>query len=107
MAFPNYSNNSFEDLQCIHLGPDTDESKLAAKNTTYGYQVKLLSHVCLNGSFSHLSYEEWNRHCFPSYEDNVVWRRAAGVWSVFNFVVGLLGNLLTMVAVAYARDKHR
>ena len=105
--FPDYWNNSFEDLSCIYLGPDTDESGIAAKNSTYGHQVKLLSHVCLNGSFSHLSYEEWQYHCFPSYEDNVGWRRAAGVWCVFNYVVGLLGNLLTMVSVAYARHKHR
>ena len=98
---------SFEGLRCLHLGADTDESRIIARNSTYGYEVKLLSHVCLNGSLSHLSYDDWNARCFPSYADNVSWRRAAGIWAVCNFVIGILGNLLTMVSVAYARAKHR
>ena len=102
-----YSNNSFKDLYCLHEGPDVDESPTYFMNSTLGYQAHLLSHVCVNGSFSHLSYDEWNEHCFPSYKDNVVWRHLAGFWYLVNFVVGTLGNLLTLISVAYARRKRR
>ena len=108
----NYSNAfpDSKDLRSIYLGPDVDASEFVTKNNTYGYQVELLSHLCLNGSFSDLSYEEWNNRCFPSHADkldNVEFRRALGIWTVISFVIGLLGNLLTVVSVVYARTKHR
>ena len=107
-TFPDYWKNNFDELRCIYLGPETDEQKLANTNQTYGYEVKLLSHVCLNGSFSNLSYEQWNDRCFPSHAEGAVgWRRAAGAWSAFNFIVGLLGNLLTIAAVLHAKAKQR
>ena len=108
-VFRDYWSNNFKDLRCKDLSSNEDDGTFGDIQT-YEYEMKLLSHVCLNGSFSHLSYEEWNNLCFPSYGDKIVnlgWRRAAGVWSLFNFLVGLLGNMLTMVAVAYARAKQR
>ena len=33
-------------------------------NKALGDEVQLLSHVCVNGSFAHLSIDEWNQRCF-------------------------------------------
>ena len=107
VSFPDYWTNNFKDLSCTYSGAYEDESPLVFSNRTLGYETNLLSQVCLNGSFSHLNDTEWNEHCFPSYKDNVGWRRAAGFWALFNFLVGTLGNLLTLASVAYAKAKRR
>ena len=111
--FSDHWINNFNNLSCPH-STDGDHWKLPYKNVTnnetnysYDQEIELLSHVCLNGSFAHLSNEEWNERCYPSYWVNAGWRRAAGVWLLFNFIVGTLGNTLTLTAVAYARSKHR
>ena len=108
-SFPDYWSNNFKDLSCLYLGADVDESPAIWGNSTgiVAYETNLLSQVCLNGSFSNLNYTEWNERCFPSYTANVGLRRAAGVWALFNFLVGTLGNLLTLVAIPYARAKCR
>ena len=106
-TFGNYWSNNFADLKCVYEGANVDESPIAWSNRTLAYETNLLSHVCLNGSFSDLSYDEWNEHCFPSYKDNVVWRQLAGFWYLVNFIVGTLGNLLTLMSVAYARKHNR
>ena len=109
ISFPDHWGNNYKNLSCIYLGADVDESPTIWGNGTgiVAYETNLLSQVCLNGSFSGLSYNEWNARCFPSYTANVGLRRAAGVWALFNFVVGTLGNLLTLVSIAYARAKCR
>ena len=111
--FSDHWSNNFNNLSCVYF-ENGDHWKLAFRNvtnneTTYSYdqEIELLSHVCLNGSFTDLSDDEWNKRCYPNYWGNVAYRRAAGVWSLFNFIVGILGNILTLVAVAYARNKHR
>ena len=76
-------------------------------NKLLGHEVKLLSHFCLNGSFSDLSVMEWNLRCFPTYQEYVELRRATGIWCLFTFILGILGNLLTLVAVPYAKWRHR
>ena len=103
-----YWKNGFDDLRCPYSGPNSnDHWGLIWSNSSCGYEVELLSHICLNGSLSYLGREKWNERCFPNYGENLVWRRLAGVWSLFNFFVGLLGNLLTLVAVPYATWKRR
>ena len=89
--------NNFDGLRCNQQD----------NGDTLAYENELLSHVCLNGSYAYLNDTEWNHRCYPNYWKNVGWRRAAGVWSMFNFFVGLLGNLFTLVAVLYAKWKHR
>ena len=107
-GFPEHWRNNFTDLSCHYLGADDDAHWLNIWiNSSYGYETELLSHVCLNGSFAHLELEEWNKRCFPNIERNLWWRRSACVWLLFNFIIGLLGNLLTLVAIPYAGYKHR
>ena len=50
------------------------------ENAIHGYETELLSHVCLNGSFAHLSREEWNKRCFPTIDEDVTIRRITGFW---------------------------
>ena len=111
--FSEHWTNNFNNLSCVYF-ENGDHWNLAFKNVTnnatnysYDQEMVLLTRVCLNGSFADLSDDEWNRRCYPSYWDNVTIRRVAGVWSLFNFIVGILGNTLTFAAVAYARKKHR
>ena len=109
VVLPDYWKNQFEDLRCVDPGSGRNGLYQTLNNTIL-LQDKLLSHVCLNGSFSHLSYDEWNARCYIKYDEGLNyagWRTAAGVWSLFNCVIGLLGNLLTIVSVLYARSKQR
>ena len=104
--YGDWSNST--NLKCTFKGPDEkDHWDLIWINSSFGKETELLSHFCLNGSFSHLGWDEWNERCFPNYGGNLGWRRSAGVWSLFNFIVGTLGNFLTLVAVVYARYKQR
>ena len=107
-VFPDYWKNDFRNLSCPYYGPDSKEHfQLIWDNKSYGYKVELLSHVCLNGSFSHLPLEEWNERCFPTHMESIVQRRLTGFWSLFNYILGLFGNLLTLVAIPYAKWKRR
>ena len=108
MNFPNYWENGFENLTCLYYGSENDSHfEQIWENKLNGHEVDLLHHVCLNGSFSHLSLEQWNDRCFPTHNENFVLRRITGFWSLFNFIAGLFGNLLTLVAIPYAKWKHR
>ena len=106
--FPNHWENNFTDLSCHYLGKNNNGhwDDIWIDNIK-GYETELLSHVCLNGSFSHLPLDEWNDRCFPNNRANLGWRRSAGVWSLFNFIVGVLGNILTLVAVMWAKKNCR
>ena len=104
----NHWENNFEDLTCLYHGPDNDSHYQEIwNNHKYAYEVKLLSHVCLNGTFAHLSDNEWNKRCFPTRGENFTLRTLTGFWSLFNFIVGIFGNLLTLVAIPYAKRKNR
>ena len=104
----NHWENNFEDLTCLYHGPDDDSHYQEIwNNHKYAYEVKLLSHVCLNGTFAHLSDNEWNKRCFPTRGENFTLRTLTGFWSLFNFIVGIFGNLLTLVAIPYAKRKNR
>jgi hypothetical protein len=107
-SFTDYWDAGFDNLSCLYYGSDSDAHfQEIWDNRVYGYEVELLSHVCLNGSFSHYSLDEWNRRCFPTHKENLVLRRLTGLWSLFNFIAGLFGNLLTLVAIPYAKWKRR
>ena len=100
--------NMFNDLSCPYYDPiDGDPFQLIWDNSSYGRAVQVLSHVCLNGSFSHLNISEWNRYCFPYFDENVGLRRVTGVWAVFIFLFGAIGNILTLVAIPYAKWKQK
>ena len=106
---PNYwVNGSFENLTCLYYGSGNGSHfQDIWDNPTHAYETELLSHVCLNGSFAHLSRDEWNTRCFPTIQEDVVIRRFTGFWSLFNFIAGIIGNLLTLVAIPYATRKRR
>ena len=92
-------------LTCPYVGPKSFD--LIWSNDTLGQIVQTLSHCCLNGSLSHLDIEDWNKICFPTYLENVPLRRSTGAWSLFNFLVGIMGNLLTLLSIPYAKSKRR
>ena len=92
-------------LRCPYNGPQSFD--LIWSNDTLGQIVNTLSHCCLNGSLSHLNIEDWNEICFPTSLENVPLRRMTGVWSLFNFLVGIMGNLLTLLSIPYAKSKRR
>lgn len=51
--------------------------------------------------------DAWNTRCFPTINEDLAIRRFTGFWSLFNFVAGTIGNLLTLVAIPYATRKRR
>lgn len=63
--FPNYwGNGNFENLTCLyHESGNGSHFQDIWDNPIHAYETDLLSHVCLNGSFSHLSRDEWNQRC--------------------------------------------
>lgn len=74
-------------------------------NKALGDEVQLLSHVCVNGSFAHLSIDEWNPRCFPTNKENRTLSRITGFCSLINFLLGVTTNLLTLLAIPYAKYK--
>ena len=95
-VFHNYWENDFANLSCLYYEPLSNKHfQEIWDNKTYGHEVDLLSHVCLNGTFSHLSVEEWNDRCFPTNTENLILRRITGMWSMFNFIAGIFGNMIT------------
>ena len=98
------------DLGCPYLGPKYLKQVVGDswKNSSLGKQVNLMSHSCFNGSLSHLSQEEWDKLCFPSHQEaGGIGHKIAGVWGLFVIIVGTFGNLLTLIAVLYAKWKRR
>ena len=105
---PNYwANGTFENLTCLYNESGQSHFNDIWENAINGYETELLSHVCLNGSFAHLSREQWNKRCFPTIDEDVTIRRITGFWSLFNFIAGTVGNLLTLIAIPYAARKRR
>ena len=106
-VFPDYwRNGTFEDLQCVYYENGSHWLRMW-DNPLYGHQMELLSHVCVNGSFSHLSLEEWDQRCYPTKSDNTMLSKITGYWSLLMFLTGFLSNLLTLMAVPYATYKRR
>ena len=107
LGCPHLGPNATDIIHCCPYVPGTDKHWALIWNESYSHQMFVMAHTCLNGTLSHLGWDEWNNHCFPTYHDNVAVRRATGAWSLFNFFVGLFGNLLTLVAVPFAKWKRR
>ena len=106
--FRDYWTNDYRNLSCPYFEPNnSDHFEQIWESNLYGYEVKLLSHLCLNGTLSEIGLDEWNKRCFPTHMENKGLRMSTGIWSLFNFVVGFLGNLLTLMAIPYAKWKHR
>ena len=55
-----------------------------------------LSEVCVN---------EYVSGCIPKEEQ--YYRKALGIWAIIIGVVGVLGNILTLLAIPYAARKKR
>ena len=113
-TFENDSNDWGNDpsLGCPYAGNnipnDSNHFTETWKDSLLGRQVELMSHYCVNGSAAHLSLEEWNKLCFPTHNDaGGAGRVLAGVWALFNMIIGSFGNALTLVAIPYAKWKRR
>lgn len=101
-------NRNFQNLSCPYFGPDNDSHHLQIwTNDYFGHQVGVLSQACVNGSFKELSLDEWNERCFPTHLENLGLRTATGLWALFNFLVGSFGNVLTLMAIPYAKSKRK
>ena len=79
----------------------------STSTTLERYQIEQMSRFCLNGSLSHLSTDQWKDLCLPYYKDEVGFDKIAGTFGVLTFIVGVIGNLFTLVAVPFAKYKHR
>ena len=107
--YPNYwENGTFRDLKCPYYGPDNGTHWIDVwTKPSYGYQMEVLSSVCVNGSFAHLSREEWDKRCYPTIHENVALNRLSGTLSLISFLAGSISNLMTIIAVLYAKYKNR
>ena len=98
ITFPEY-------IGCRHSGTLGNETPVD------NYQIKMMSHFCLNGSLSYLDEETWGEYCHPYHEeyhenfDSI--NMLAGVCGIITFIIGVLGNVLTLAAIPYAKWKHR
>ena len=96
-------------LGCPYFGPTSSEHYTATwTNSSLGHQVMLMSHYCVNGSASSLESDEWYKLCFPTHKDaGGIGRTLAGVWALVTMIVGIFGNLLTLIAIPYAKWNRR
>ena len=98
ITFPEY-------IGCRHSGTLGNETPVD------NYQINKMSHFCLNGSLSYLDEETWGKYCHPYHEEyhqnfdkmSIL----AGIFGLVTFIVGVFGNLFTLVAVTYAKWKCR
>ena len=100
----------YSSFGCPYLGPDNISQIMTStwQNGSLGRQVEIMSHYCVNGSASHLSQNDWNKLCFPTYDaQNGLGQKIAGIWGLLVMIIGIVGNLLTLVAVPYAKWKRR
>ena len=99
---------SYDYLSCPYFGPNNySHHQQIWTNSKLGHQVVTLSQVCVNGSLLHIELEEWNRRCYPTHLESTALRMCTGIWAFLNFVVGIVGNCLTLTAIPYAKSKHR
>ena len=107
--YPNYwENGTFRNLKCPYYGPDNGSHWIDIWiKPSYGYRMEVLSSVCVNGSFAHLSREEWDKRCYPTIHENVALNRLSGTLSLISFLAGSISNLMTIIAVLYAKYKNR
>ena len=64
--------------------------------------IHLLSKLCVNGSNSNGCYD-----CFDKSFETCPYRKSLGVWAIIMMFVGVLGNLLTLLAIPYAAKNRR
>ena len=63
-------------------------------------------------SMSDLCLEAWSygynttENCIPSYMEGAT-GILAGIWHVFNALIGFIGNLLTLIAIPYAARQKK
>ena len=101
---------NYSSFGCPFLGAENLSQTLGStwKNSSLGKQVNIMSQFCVNGSASDLNEEDWIRICFPTYHvQNDVGHKIAGVWGLLVMIIGIVGNLLTLIAVPYAKWKRR
>ena len=98
----------YQNLSCPYFGSaNGSHHQQIWKNDHFGHIVDILSHACVNGSLSELSLDKWNEICFPTHMEYTGLRIATGLWALFNFFVGTIGNSFTLLAIPYAKSKHR
>ena len=63
--------------------------------------VYVLSKLCVNGSY------EDHLDCVSHLDQQRPYRATLGVWGIVVTIVGVLGNLLTLLAVPYAANQKK
>ena len=64
--------------------------------------INLLSKLCVDGSNINGTY-----HCFDERMTNCPYRNTLGLWAIVIIFIGVLGNLLTLLAIPYAARLRR
>ena len=62
-------------------------------------------HLTYNGAFINGSFDV--SFCINLLDDRRSWRMALGIWSIIVTVVGLFGNIFTLLAIPYAAQRQR
>ena len=62
-------------------------------------------HLMYNSSFVNGSFDV--SFCINLLDDRRLWRVALGIWSIVVTVVGLFGNIFTLLAIPYAAQRQR
>ena len=63
--------------------------------------VSFLSKACVDGT------DDGTLDCLPHEEIEVICRIVLGVWGIITIIIGVFGNVLTLVAIPYAAYKKR
>ena len=62
-------------------------------------------HLMYNSAFVNGSFDV--SFCINLLDDRRSWRVALGIWSIVVTVVGLFGNIFTLLAIPYAAQRQR
>ena len=86
-----------------------NQEKLYNLNDTYiacnrnnSNNIYQLSKFCVNDSNVNGLYE-----CLPNDLENCPYRIALGCWAIIVMIIGVLGNMLTLLALPYAAKRKR
>ena len=62
--------------------------------------VGILSHLCVNGSYD-------QNLCIYHLDEQRPYRIALGIWALIVMMLGVFGNLITLLAIPYAAKRQR
>ena len=88
---------------------DPEENYLACDSNN-PRNISVLSKLCVNGcnTYVHVNDSYIPKYdCFPMDLKHCPYRRALGMWAILIMFIGVIGNLLTLLAIPHAAKKKR